>query len=301
MKYFLTTIFTTLLLAGVALGDTTSSGATTNTLSNSSGSNTTITGGYSQESTTTYASGSSSNSTTTNTTNSYTGDTRVVPSASAPSISAMSQDLCRVGISVGGQSFGFGISGGTTVIDENCERMKLSKLLYDYNMKVAAVAILCQDDRVFSAMENAGTPCPFEGMIGEDAKAQWKKYDKERPDYEQYTEQLQIRNDIEAGQIILTQEALDEQLQLEKEEAEALQKKLEKSKEEAEAEAKKLQKEIKKIEKENEKKEKLEAEKLAAEEKQAKLEAEKLAAEEAAKQAQAEAEERSKEIFKNGR
>ena len=161
MKYFLTTIFTTLLLAGVALGDTTSSGATTNTLSNSSGSNTTITGGYSQESTTTYASGSSSNYTTTNTTNSYTGDTRVVPSASAPSISAMSQDLCRVGISVGGQSFGFGISGGTTVIDENCERMKLSKLLYDYNMKVAAVAILCQDDRVFSAMENAGTPCPF--------------------------------------------------------------------------------------------------------------------------------------------
>ena len=298
MKYFLTTIFTTLLLAGVALGDTTSSGATTNTLSNSSGSNTTITGGYSQESTTTYASGSSSNSTTTNTTNSYTGDTRVVPSASAPSISAMSQDLCRVGISVGGQSFGFGISGGTTVIDENCERMKLSKLLYDYNMKVAAVAILCQDDRVFSAMENAGTPCPFEGMIGEDAKAQWKKYDKERPDYEQYTEKLQIRNDIEAGQIILTQEALDEQLQLEKEEAES--------------EAKKLQKEIKKIEKENEKKAKeiakenekkakLEAEKLAAEEKQAKLEAEKLAAEEAAKQAQAEAEERSKEIFKNGR
>ena len=291
MKYFLTTIFTTLLLAGVALGDTTSSGATTNTLSNSSGSNTTITGGYSQESTTTYASGSSSNSTTTNTTNSYTGDTRVVPSASAPSISAMSQDLCRVGISVGGQSFGFGISGGTTVIDENCERMKLSKLLYDYNMKVAAVAILCQDDRVFSAMENAGTPCPFEGMIGEDAKAQWKKYDKERPDYEQYTEKLQIRNDIEAGQIILTQEALDKQLQLEKEEAEALQKKLEKSNE----------KKAKEIAKENEKKAKLEAEKLAAEEKQAKLEAEKLAAEEAAKQAQAEADESSKEIFKNGR
>ena len=312
MKYFLTTIFTTLLLAGVALGDTTSSGATTNTLSNSSGSNTTITGGYSQESTTTYASGSSSNTTTTNTTNSYTGDTRVTPSASAPSISAMSQDLCKVGVSAGVQTFSLGISGGTTVTDENCERMKLSKLLYDYNMKVAAVAILCQDDRVFSAMENAGTPCPFEGMIGEDAKAQWKKYDKERPDYEQYTEKLQIRNDIEAGQIILTQEALDEQLQLEKEEAEALQKKLEKSKEEAEAEAKKLQKEIKKIEKENEKKAKeiakenekkakLEAEKLAAEEKQAKLEAEKLAAEEAAKQAQAEADERSKEIFKNGR
>ena len=193
-------------MSSAVFADTTSSGATTNTLSNSSGSNTTITGGYSQESTTTYQSGSSSNTTSTTNNNSYTGDTRVVPSASAPSISAMSQDLCRVGVSLGGQSFGFGLSTGTTIIDENCERMKLSKLLYDYNMKVAAVAILCQDDRVFSAMENAGTPCPFEGMIGEDAKAQWKKYDKERPDYKQYTEKLKVRNDIEAGQIILTQE-----------------------------------------------------------------------------------------------
>ena len=311
MKYLLT-ILTVLIMSSAVFADTTSSGATTNTLSNSSGSNTTITGGYSQESTTTYSSGSSSNTTTNNTTNSYTGDTRVVPSASAPSISAMSQDLCRVGVSLGGQSFGFGLSTGTTIIDENCERMKLSKLLYDYNMKVAAVAILCQDDRVFSAMENAGTPCPFEGMIGEDAKAQWKKYDKERPDYKQYTEKLKVRNDIESGQIILTQDALQEKLDLEKEQAKEIEKQLEQSKKEAEAEAKKLQKEIKEIEKENEKKQKqidkenkkkakLEAEKLEAEQKQAKLEAEKLAAEEAAKKAQAEADERNKEIFKNGR
>ena len=38
--------------------DTTNSGATTNTQTNTSGSNTTISGGYSQESTTTYQSGS---------------------------------------------------------------------------------------------------------------------------------------------------------------------------------------------------------------------------------------------------
>ena len=39
--------------------------------------------------------------------------------------------------------------------------------------KVAAVATLCQDRRVFDAMWNAGTPCPFEGKIGEQAKTAW--------------------------------------------------------------------------------------------------------------------------------
>ena len=81
--------------------DTTNSGATTNSQTNTSGSNTTISGGYSQESTTTYQSGSSSTTSTTNTTNAYSGDSRVVNSASAPSMSAMSQDLCVVGISGG--------------------------------------------------------------------------------------------------------------------------------------------------------------------------------------------------------
>ena len=28
-------------------------------------------------------------------------------------------------------------------------------------------------------MEQAGTPCPFEGKIGKEAKAAWKKYDKQ--------------------------------------------------------------------------------------------------------------------------
>jgi len=170
--------------------DTTNSGATTNTQTNTSGSNTTISGGYSQESTTTYQSGSSSTTSTTNTTNAYSGDSRVVNSASAPSMSAMSQDLCVVGISAGVSTFGLGVSGGTYRTDENCERIKLSKVLNDLGMKVAAVSILCQDPRVFFAMEQSGTPCPFEGKIGADAKNQWKKYDKLRPDYEQYTADL---------------------------------------------------------------------------------------------------------------
>ena len=178
----------------VAWADTTSNGATTNTQTNTSGSNTTISGGYSQESTTTYESGSSSNttSTTNNTTNAYSGDTRVTSSSSAPSMSAMSQDLCVVGMSGGVSTFGVGVSAGTYRTDENCERIKLSKVLNDLGMKVAAVSILCQDPRVFFAMEQSGTPCPFEGKIGAAAKEQWKLYGKLRPDYNQYTERLKV-------------------------------------------------------------------------------------------------------------
>ena len=154
--------------------DTTNSGATTNTQTNTSGSNTTISGGYSQESTTTYQSGSSSTTSTTNTTNAYSGDSRVVNSASAPSMSAMSQDLCVVGVSAGFQKFGLGVSGGTYRVDENCERIKLSKVLNDLGMKVAAVSVMCQDQRVFQAMMDAGTPCPFDGLIGDEAKRAWE-------------------------------------------------------------------------------------------------------------------------------
>ena len=180
------------LTTQVTWADTSSTGATTNTQTNTSGSNTTISGGYSQESTTTYQSGSSSNTTTTNTTNAYTGDQRVVNSASAPSMSAMSQDLCVVGVSVGVSKFGIGVSGGSYRTDENCERIKLSKVLNDLGMKVAAVSILCQDERVFHAMLQSGTPCPFEGKIGKEALSQWKKYDTLRPDYERYVADLKV-------------------------------------------------------------------------------------------------------------
>jgi hypothetical protein len=193
-----------------AMADVTSNGATTNDQVNSSGSNTAITGGYSSTASTTYSTGSSSNSTTTNTTNAYQGDSRVVPSASAPAISSMSQDLCTVGISAGGQTFSFGASLGMTKRDLNCERLKLAKTLHDMNMKVAAIAIMCQDSRVFSAMHMAGTYCPYNSKIGSEAKTEWKKYGKLRPDYEEYvktlriTEQVdnEILEDIDDGQVI---------------------------------------------------------------------------------------------------
>ena len=166
------------------------------TQNNTSGSNTSISGGYTSNTTNSYSGGQTK--TTTNTTTNSTKTHQIpVNAAIAPSMSSYSQDLCIVGLSGSVQVTGFGVAGGTYVRDQNCERMKLSKLLYDYNMRVASIAILCQDDRVFSAMENAGTPCPFEGKIGEAAQAQWEKYDIERPDYDKYVEKLKRRAAID--------------------------------------------------------------------------------------------------------
>ena len=176
------------------------------TQSNVSGSNTSIEGGYESTTTTTYESGSESTSTTNNTTNS---DIRSSPpSAAAPSYNSMTQDVCAVGVSAGVQTFGFGVSGGKHVIDKNCERLKLARILNDFGMKVAAVAILCQDERVFESMIQAGTPCPIDGKIGKEAKKLWAKYDHERPDYDIYIKRMKEREKKEKQ--IAREKALEE-------------------------------------------------------------------------------------------
>ena len=161
------------------------------TQTNTSGSNTAIEGGYTSTATTTYQSGSSSNSTTNSTTNSNTKS--APPSASSPSYNSMTQDVCAVGGSLGIQTFGLGVSGGKHFIDKNCERLKLARILNDFGMKVAAVAILCQDERVFESMIQAGTPCPIDGKIGKEAQELWGKYDHERPDYTTYVKRMKDR------------------------------------------------------------------------------------------------------------
>ena len=105
------------------------------------------------------------------------------PSAVAPSIMSYSQDLCTTGASSAVQTQFFGISAGKSVVDENCEGLKLSKGLYDMGMKVASVALLCQDARVFKAMVQAGTPCPYKGKIGAEAQKAWDENPEDRPDW----------------------------------------------------------------------------------------------------------------------
>ena len=166
------------------------------TQTNVSGSNTSIEGGYTGGATT-YQSGSSSATTTNSTSNSNIRS--APPTASAPSYNSMTQDVCSTGASAGLQTFGLGITGGKHFIDKNCERLKLSRILNDFGMKVAAVAILCQDERVFESMIQAGTPCPIDGKIGKNALALWNKYDHERPDYKTYVKRMKKREKIEAN------------------------------------------------------------------------------------------------------
>jgi len=103
------------------------------------------------------------------------------PSAITPSINATNSDICTTGMAGAVQTQIIGISAGTTIVDENCEQLKIAKTLYDMGMKVAAVSVLCQDRRVFDAMAMAGTPCPFKGKLGDEAKEAWKKNIKFRP------------------------------------------------------------------------------------------------------------------------
>jgi hypothetical protein len=106
-------------------------------------------------------------------------------SAIAPSIMSYSQDLCTTGRSGAFQGQVFGFSTGRTIRDENCEKLKLSKYLYDTGMKVAAVSVLCLDPRVFKSMEMAGTPCPWMGKVGKEASLAWKNNRTDRPDYDE--------------------------------------------------------------------------------------------------------------------
>ena len=103
------------------------------------------------------------------------------PTAVAPGITTINNDLCAVAASGAVQTQILGISFGSTFVDKNCERLKLSKTLYDMGMKVAAVAVMCQDERVFAAMMNAGTPCPVDGKIGEQARDIWEASPARQP------------------------------------------------------------------------------------------------------------------------
>ena len=222
-----------------AWGDSTNDN---NAQTNSSGSNTQITGGYT--STTTNNNDGQTNTTTSTTTNNSTTNGSDVPvnSANAPSFSAMSQDVCSTGISGSVSTLGLGISGGKHVRDLNCERIKLSKVLFDYGMKVAAISILCQDERVFEAMQMAGTPCPFEGKIGKEALEQWDKYDVERPDYNSYVSKLENRSRIDEE---LAEIARQEEAERVRVEQEAIARKV--AEEKAKLETLKQQEEVDKI------------------------------------------------------
>jgi hypothetical protein len=120
---------------------------------------------------------SGTDSTVTTNGNMNTNITQPPPSAISPQFSAgNNSDLCTIGVAGAVQTQILGISAGGTFTEENCQRLKNAKVLYDMGMKVAAVSTMCQDQKVFDAMMHAGTPCPYNGQIGEAAKLGWETH-----------------------------------------------------------------------------------------------------------------------------
>lgn len=177
--------------------DTVTSTTTSNTVSSSSN-------------TVSSSSNTVSNTTASNTVSSNTTGNTVIdkaPStASAPSVVVNNSDVCVSGLSSAVQTSVFGAAVGTTIRDKNCERLKLARSLYGMGLKVAGVSLLCQDKRVFDAMMAAGTPCPYEGKIGTQAKQAWLENPTNSP------EGTKLRADA------LEKAAKEEQKRLEEEE-----------------------------------------------------------------------------------
>jgi len=162
------------ILLGIesAVSDVTSTGDTTNSQSNSTGSNTLI---DTYESSTTYQSGSSSNSTTNNETNNSTNTKTAVNPSNAPSMSVYGQDSCVIPLAAGITVIGFSGSFGSYMVDEECERRKSVAVMAKLGMKVAAIALMCQDEKVWKAMMDSNTPCPIDGLISQAAKKRWEE------------------------------------------------------------------------------------------------------------------------------
>ena len=140
--------------------------------------------------------GADSNTVSSSTVTGTTTVDRTPSTAASPNVIINNQDVCTTGVSGAAQSAWFGISFGNTIEDKNCERLKLARSLYGMGMKVSAVSMLCQDTRVFQAMEMAGTPCPIDGKIGEAAKQIWDKEPYRRPDYLVWREKRENKDKV---------------------------------------------------------------------------------------------------------
>ena len=176
--------------------------AQANTQNNESGSNTLISGGMTTTTNNDYSGAASVDNS--NTSNSTSNIKSAPPTASAPGLSN-GIDTCSLSISAGVQTFNFGISGGGTYTDDNCQRIKNSRHLNDLGMKVAAISLHCQSKDVWVAMHSAGTYCPVnidgKSLIGEDALAIYTKYPKLRPDYDEWIAQQKIIQEYKDNEV----------------------------------------------------------------------------------------------------
>ena len=108
-----------------------------------------------------------SNNTTTDTSTSNTyngaGSSSQMPvgSAISPTFMSNGSDTCLKGTAGSLQTVAVGFSSGGYELDQDCVRLKYSRMLSTLGLKVAAVSMLCQSVEVYRSMLLAGSPCPF--------------------------------------------------------------------------------------------------------------------------------------------
>ena len=68
-----------------------------------------------------------------------------VGTANAPGININQNDSCGTANSIAIQSQILGIARGKAIIDLNCERIKLARVLGQSGLRVASVSVLCGD------------------------------------------------------------------------------------------------------------------------------------------------------------
>ena len=83
-----------------------------------------------------------------------------VSSAISPSLMSSGTASCLISKSEGLQLVGIGVSRGNYEIDHHCERRLNSQALAGAGMRVAAVALLCQEATIWRGMVVSATPCP---------------------------------------------------------------------------------------------------------------------------------------------
>ena len=130
------------------------------------------------------------------------------PTANAPVLPNSNSDICKVGVGGAVQNNVLGIATGVLIDDELCQLLKLSRSQYAFGMKVSAVALLCQDHRVWTSMMDAGTPCPVSGLIGAEAAAYWKANPDKIPDGSRYKAEYIVANKPEPKEFSDAQSAV---------------------------------------------------------------------------------------------
>ncbi len=94
---------------------------------------------------------------------------RNVPNVSVSELTT-SNDTCMGSVVAGGSAAGFGVSFGTTHVDQNCVMLKNAQMLWNMGMRAAALARLCMDKDNRKALEMTGYTCPQDRKNTTDVK-----------------------------------------------------------------------------------------------------------------------------------